>query len=64
MEHFIKRWICALSLAADLKNIQAVMVQVPYVDGAETAKLYPLQRYPEALNVLARIMGIKDGISA
>jgi hypothetical protein len=39
----------ALSLATDLKNIQAVMVQVPYVDGAETAKLYPLQRYPEAL---------------
>ena len=41
----------ALSLASELKNIQAIMVQIPYVDGAETAKLYPLQRYPQALKL-------------
>ena len=53
----------ALSLAADLKNIQAVMVQMPYVDGAETAKLYPLQRYPEALKRSSQdYMGSKMGL--
>lgn len=55
----------ALSLAADLKNIQAVMVQVPYVDGAETAKHYPLQRYPEALKCSSQdYMGSKMGLAA
>ena len=54
-----------LSLAADLKNIQAVMVQVPYVDGAETAKHYPLQRYPEALKCSSQdYMGSKMGLAA
>lgn len=55
----------ALSLAADLKNIQAVMVQVPYVDGAETAKHYPLPRYPEALKCSSQdYMGSKMGLAA
>jgi dienelactone hydrolase len=54
----------ALSLATDLKNIQAIMVQVPYVDGAETAKLYPLQRYPEALKRSSQdYMGSKMGLA-
>ncbi|MCA4375179.1 alpha/beta hydrolase [Acinetobacter baumannii] len=53
----------ALSLASELKNIQAIMVQIPYVDGAETAKLYPLQRYPQALKLssqdyMGSIMGL------
>ncbi|MGE9775367.1 alpha/beta hydrolase [Acinetobacter baumannii] len=50
----------ALSLASELKNIQAIMVQIPYVDGAETAKLYPLQRYPQALKLSSQdYMGSK-----
>lgn len=53
----------ALSLASELKNIQAVMVQVPYIDGAETAKLYPLQRYPQALKISSQdYMGSKMGL--
>ncbi len=36
------------------------MVQIPYVDGAETAKLYPLQRYPQALKLSSQdYMGSK-----
>lgn len=27
------------------------MVQVPFVDGAESAKLYPLQQLPKALKI-------------
>ncbi|EPL1166310.1 alpha/beta hydrolase [Acinetobacter baumannii] len=54
----------ALSLASELKNIQAIMVQIPYVDGAETAKLYPLQRYPQALKLLSQdYMGSKMGLN-
>ncbi|HCG3459591.1 alpha/beta hydrolase [Acinetobacter baumannii] len=54
----------ALSLASELKNIQAIMVQIPYVDGAETAKLYPLQRYPQALKLSSRdYMGSKMGLN-
>lgn len=53
-----------LSLASELKNIQAVMVQVPYVDGTETAKLYPLQRYPQALKISSQdYMGSKMGLN-
>ncbi|MDH2625194.1 alpha/beta hydrolase [Acinetobacter baumannii] len=53
----------ALSLASELKNIQAIMVQIPYVDGAETAKLYPLQRYPQALKLSSQdYMGSKMGL--
>ncbi|RSQ24288.1 alpha/beta hydrolase [Acinetobacter baumannii] len=54
----------ALSLASELKNIQAIMVQIPYVDGAETAKLYPLQRYPQALKLSSQdYMGSKMGLN-
>lgn len=54
------KWGYALSLASELKNIQAIMVQIPYVDGAETAKLYPLQRYPQALKLSSQdYMGSK-----
>lgn len=54
----------ALSLASELKNIQAIMVQIPYVDGAETAKLYPLQRYPQALKLSSHdYMGSKMGLN-
>lgn len=53
-----------LSLASELKNIQAIMVQIPYVDGAETAKLYPLQRYPQALKLSSQdYMGSKMGLN-
>ncbi|MFK6272603.1 alpha/beta hydrolase [Acinetobacter baumannii] len=54
----------ALSLASELKNIQAIMVQIPYVDGAETAKLYSLQRYPQALKLSSQdYMGSKMGLN-
>ncbi|BFM86393.1 alpha/beta hydrolase [Acinetobacter baumannii] len=54
----------ALSLASELKNIQAIIVQIPYVDGAETAKLYPLQRYPQALKLSSQdYMGSKMGLN-
>ncbi|HBM1759901.1 TPA: alpha/beta hydrolase [Acinetobacter baumannii] len=54
----------ALSLASELKNIQAIMVQIPYVDGAETAKLNPLQRYPQALKLSSQdYMGSKMGLN-
>ncbi|EXA92197.1 alpha/beta hydrolase [Acinetobacter baumannii] len=54
----------ALSLASELKNIQAIMVQIPYVDGAETAKLYPLQRCPQALKLSSQdYMGSKMGLN-
>ncbi|TPT75039.1 alpha/beta hydrolase, partial [Acinetobacter baumannii] len=54
----------ALSLASELKNIQAIMVQIPYVDGAETAKLYPLPRYPQALKLSSQdYMGSKMGLN-
>ena len=36
-----------LTLAAESKDVQAIMVQVPFVDGAESAKLYPLQQHPQ-----------------
>ncbi len=50
-----------LELAAALKNkIRAVMVQVPFVDGAEAAKLYPLQLLPKALKLSSQdYMGAK-----
>lgn len=40
-----------LTLASEIKNIQAVMVQIPFVDGAETAKLYPIHYLPKALKL-------------
>lgn len=53
-----------LTLAAELKQIQAIMVQVPFVDGTESAKLYPLQQFPQALKVSSQdYMGAKVGMS-
>lgn len=53
-----------LSLASRLHNIAAVMVQVPFVDGAESAKLYPLQQLPKALKISSQdYMGAKVGMS-
>ncbi len=40
-----------LDIAAEFKNVQAVMAQVPFVDGAASAKLYPLQQFPKALKL-------------
>lgn len=54
-----------LNLAAELRHIQAVMVQVPFVDGAETAKCYPIQHFPKALKLSSQdYMGAKVGLSA
>ncbi len=54
----------ALTLAAKIKNIKAVMVQVPFVDGAESSKLYPLQQLPKALKLSSQdYMGSKVGMS-
>ncbi|WP_179990520.1 alpha/beta hydrolase [Acinetobacter sp. YH12252] len=53
-----------LSLASRLHNIAAVMVQVPFVDGAESAKLYPLQQLPKALKISSQdYMGAKVGMA-
>lgn len=53
-----------LTLAAQLPNIQAVMVQVPFVDGAESARLYPLHSLPKALKLSSQdYMGAKVGLS-
>lgn len=43
-----------LTLASEVKNIQAVMVQIPYVDGAATAKLYPIHYLPKALKLYSQ----------
>lgn len=40
-----------MQLAAELKNIRAVMLQVAYLDGAKTAKLYPIQHSAKALKL-------------
>ena len=54
-----------LTLASELKNIQAVMVQIPFVDGAETAKRYPIQHLPKALKLSSQdYMGSKVGMTA
>jgi uncharacterized protein len=53
-----------LDLASELKNVQAVMAQVPFVDGAESAKAYPLQQLPKALKISSQdYMGAKVGLS-
>jgi hypothetical protein len=53
-----------LDIAAEFKNVQAVMAQVPFVDGAESAKLYPLQQLPKALKLSSQdYMGGKVGMS-
>lgn len=51
-----------LSLASELKNIQAVMVQTPFIDGAQIAKKYPIQQLPKALKLSSQdYMGSKVG---
>jgi dienelactone hydrolase len=51
-----------LDIAAEFKNVQAVMAQVPFVDGAASAKLYPLQQFPKALKLSSQdYMGEKWG---
>jgi uncharacterized protein len=51
-----------LDIAAEFKNVQAVMAQVPFVDGAESAKLYPLQQLPKALKLSSQdYMGGESG---
>lgn len=53
-----------LNLAAELRPVQAVMVQVPFVDGAETAKCYPIQYFPKALKLSSQdYMRAKVGLS-
>ena len=53
-----------LTLATELKNIQAIICQVPFVDGAESAKAYPLQHYPKALKLSSQdYMGAKVGMA-
>ncbi|MDQ9008943.1 alpha/beta fold hydrolase [Acinetobacter gerneri] len=54
----------ALTLATEMKNINAIMVQVPYVDGTECAKYYPIQYLPKALKLSSQdYMGAKVGIT-
>lgn len=53
-----------LHLAAMLTQIQAVMAQVPFLDGAEYAKLYPLQQLTKALKLSSQdYMGAKVGLA-
>ncbi|TCB49918.1 alpha/beta fold hydrolase [Acinetobacter sp. ANC 4779] len=53
-----------LTLAAELKNVHAVIAQIPFVDGAESAKLYPLQQLPKALKISSQdYMGAKVGMA-
>lgn len=70
-QHRIVLWGTGLSggyvleLASELKNIQAVMVQIPFVDGAESAKCYPMQQLPKALKLSSQdYMASKVGFEA
>ena len=52
-----------LNLAAELDSIYAVIAQVPFLDGAELAKRYPLQQLPKALKLSSQdYMGAKVGL--
>jgi uncharacterized protein len=52
-----------LSLASKIQNIKAVISQVPYVDGTESAKIYPLQQLSKALKISSQdYMGAKVGM--
>lgn len=52
-----------LEMASENKNIQAVMAHNPFVDGAESAKQYPLQMLSKALKVSSQdYMGAKVGM--
>ena len=53
-----------LELASQLKNIKAIIAQIPFVDGTESAKHYPLQFLPQALKISSQdYMGGKVGLS-
>lgn len=53
-----------LNLAAELPQIRAVIAQVPFVDGAEMAKQYPLHTLPKALKLSSQdYMGAKVGLA-
>ena len=44
--------------------MHAVIAQVPFIDGAESAKLYPLQQLPRALKLSSQdYMGAKVGLA-
>jgi pimeloyl-ACP methyl ester carboxylesterase len=52
-----------LDIASENKNIQAVIALNPFVDGAESAKQYPLQLLPKALKISSQdYMGAKVGM--
>ena len=52
-----------LTLAQELKNLCAVIAQVPYVDGAASVKIYPIQHLPKALKLSSQdYMGSKVGM--
>lgn len=53
-----------MKLASELKNIRAVMMQVPFLDGTKAAKSYPIQQYPKALKRSSQdYMGMKMGLT-
>lgn len=52
-----------LDLAAELNTVQAVIAQVPFVDGAELAKHYPFSLLPKMLKESSQdYMGAKMGL--
>ena len=54
-----------LSLAAKFPQVKAVIAQVPFVDGNETSKLYPLAQLSKALKISSQdYMGAKVGMLA
>ena len=54
-----------LQLASELKGIRAVMAQIPFLDGAETTKLYSMQQLPKALKLSSQdYVASKVGLSA
>lgn len=54
-----------LKLASELKSVYAAMIQVPYLDGKQTAKLFSIQQLPKALKLSSQdYMGSKVGIKA
>ena len=53
----------ALDIASENKNIQAVIALNPFVDGAESAKQYPLHLLPKTLKISSQdYMGAKVGM--
>jgi len=54
-----------LHLASVLKNIKAVIAQVPFVDGTEYAKVYPIQYMTKALKISTKdYMGAKIALAS